>query len=272
MVAKIFSGFILAFCLLSHSLIWAASGSNGFSVSSSATKESLQYSPEQIVRFAKKVETVMAKKGAYVAILARKGRPASEMPQGMVYTHTAFAVYSTITTKDGRQLPGYAIYNLYQRADQPDVSDLVTDFPPDFFAGVAELEAGLILPSPKLQQRLLATITSPTYGALHDSHYSVIANPFTLGRQNCTEFVLDVINAAIYQTDDITRIKMNERDYFQAQQVNVNPFKLLLGSWFTSEVSLSDQPGDAVTATFTTIGEYLLKYDKGAELLRVLPD
>nr|WP_320011580.1 DUF2145 domain-containing protein [uncultured Desulfobulbus sp.] len=271
MLRKIVYGAVLSLSLLCSSLVWSASGSSGFSVSSTDKGEVLQYSPEQIVHFAKKVEEVMARKGAYVAILARKGRPASEMPEGMVYTHTAFAVYSTITTQDGRQVPGYAIYNLYQRAEQPDVSDLVTDFPPDFFAGVAELEAGLIIPSPRLQQRLLATITSPVYGRLHDPHYSVIANPFTLGRQNCTEFVLDVLNAAIYQTDDIKQIKMNERAYFHAQPVNVNPFKLLLGSVFSSEVSLSDQPGDAVTATFTKIGEYLLKYDKGAEVLTVLP-
>ncbi|MDD2462729.1 MAG: DUF2145 domain-containing protein [Desulfobulbus sp.] len=265
---KIF-GIGLVCWLLQSSL---ACGSVGFSSASSQAGETMQYKPEQILRFAKKVEKILAEKGAYVAILARKGRPKSEMPQGMAFTHTAFAVYSQISTKDGRKVPGYAIYNLYQQDKHPDVSDLVVDYPPDFFAGVADLEAGVIIPSPKLQQRLLATITSPVYPSLHDSHYSVIANPFTLGRQNCTEFVLDVINAAIYQTEDINRIKGNEKAYFQAQEVNVNPFKLLLGSMFTDEVSLSDQPDDVVTATFETIGEYLVKYDKGAEVLTVMPD
>nr|WP_321466445.1 DUF2145 domain-containing protein [uncultured Desulfobulbus sp.] len=248
-----------------------AFSASGFSSASSQAGENLQFKPEQVLAFAKKVEKIMAEKGAYVAILARKGRPASEMPEGMAFTHTAFAVYSEISTKDGRKIPGYAVYNLYQQSDRPDVSALVVDYPPDFFAGVAELEAGVIIPSPRLQQRLLKTITSPTYAALHDSHYSVIANPFTLGRQNCTEFVLDVINAAIYQTDDINRIKVNEKNYFEPQKVNVNPFRLLLGSMFTDEVSLSDQPGDAVTATFEKIGAYLVKYDKGAEVLTVLP-
>lgn len=255
--------------LLQASLVF---GSTGFSSASSQAGETLKYKPEQILGFAKKVEKVMAEKGAYVAILARKGRPKSEMPEGMAFTHTAFAVYSEIKTADGRTVPGYAVYNLYQQEKHPDVSDLVIDYPADFFAGVAELEAGIIIPSPKLQKRLLATISSPVYASLHDSRYSVIANPFTLGRQNCTEFVLDVLHAAIYQTDDIHRIKINERAYFQAQAVNVNPFKLLMGSMFTDEVSLSDQPGEAKTATFEKIGEYLVKYDKGAEVLTVLPD
>lgn len=244
----------------------------GFSSASSQAGETLHFSPEQILRFAKKVEKVMADKGAYVAIVARKGRPKSEMPQGMAFTHTAFAVYSQISTQDGRKVPGYVIYNLYQQDKQPDVSDLVVDYPPEFFAGVAELEAGVIIPSLTLQKRLLTTITSPLYQSLHDARYSVIANPYTLGRQNCTEFVLDVINASIYQTSDINRIKANEKAYFIAQEVNVNPFKLLLGSMFSDEVALSDQSGQPVTATFERIGEFLVQYDRGAAVMTVLPD
>lgn len=243
----------------------------GFSSASNQAGETLHFSPEQIIHFSKKVEKTLAAKGAHVAILARKGRPASEMPEGMNFTHTAFVVYSQITTSDGRKVPGYAIYNLYQQDKNPDVSDLVQDFPVDFFAGVATLEAGIIIPSPELQKRLLAIIGTPAYAALHDPHYSVIANPYTLGRQNCTEFVLDVTNAAIYQTNDIKTIKANEKEFFVAQKVNVNPFKLLLGSMFSAEVSTSDQPGPPETATFEAIGRYLEKYDAGAEVLTVLP-
>ena len=215
----------------------------------------------------------MADKGAYVAVLARMGRPRSELPEGMHFTHVAFAVYSEITTNDGRKVPGYAIYNLYQKNEQPDASALVQDFPVDFFAGVAELEAGIIIPSAELQKRLLNVIGSPGYSKLHEPHYSVIANPYTLGRQNCTEFVLDIINAAIYQTDDIAKIKANEKAYFVGQKVKVNPFKLMLGSMFSKEVSTSDHNnGETITATFETISQYLGKYDEGAETLTVVPD
>lgn len=244
----------------------------GFSSSSSSEAEQPHFKAEQIIKFSKKVEKTLAAKGARVAILARMGRPASELPEGMHFTHVAFVVYSEITTKDGRKLPGYAIYNLYQQNDHPDISDLVQDYPVDFFSGVAELEAGIIIPSAELQMRLLEVISSPTYAALHDPHYSVIANPYTLGRQNCTEFVLDVTNAAIYRTGDINKIKANEKAYFVAQKVNVNPFKLILGSMFSKEVSTADQPGEPVTATFETIGAYLGKYDQGSEILNVKPD
>jgi hypothetical protein len=231
-----------------------------------------QFPAEQIIQFSKQVEKRLAVKGAHVAILARAGRPASEMPEGMHFTHVSFALYSQITTADGRKIPGYALYNLYQSNEKPDTSSLIQDFPVDFFAGVAMLEAGVIIPSANLQKRLLETITSPTYRNLHDPRYSAIANPYTLGRQNCTEHTLDVINAAIYQTDDIKRIKAAEKKYFVSQTVNVSGLKLALGSLFSAEITLSDQPGTPVTATFETIADYLQKYDEGSEMFIITPE
>ncbi len=230
------------------------------------------YAPELVIKFAKKVERVLAQKGARVAIIARVGQDRSELPEGIRFTHTAIAVYSKITTADGRKIPGYAIYNLYQRNKEPSISDLVRDFPVDFFAGVKLLEAGIIIPTPALQKRLLAVLTSPTYETLHESHYSIIANPFTLGYQNCTEHTLDVLTAAIYETDNIQRIKANEKAYFSAQTVNVNPFKLFLGSVFASEVTTSDHPNAPVTATFTTIAAFLTKYHAASKVMIVKGD
>jgi hypothetical protein len=230
------------------------------------------FPPEQIIRFSKQVERVLAAKGARVAIVARAGRRAAELPEGMHFTHVSFLLYSEITTADGRKLHGYVVYNEYQSNEHPDTSSLVQDFPVDFFAGVAELEAGVIIPSPRLQMRLFDTITSPIYRQLHDPHYSAIANPYTLGRQNCTEHTLDVINAAIYQTEDVNKIKAAEKAYFVAQPVNVSGFKLMLGSIFSSEITLSDQPGSPVTATFETIAQYLQKYDEGSEVFNITPE
>ncbi len=242
---------------------------NSFSASSAHARP--HFSPEQIIGFAKKVERTMAAEGARVAIVARMGRPLTDMPEGMHFTHVAFAVYSAITKANGEAVPGYAIYNLYQKDGKPDASELVQDFPVDFFAGVAQLEAGILIPSPELQQRLVDVISSTTYTALHEPRYSLIANPYTLGRQNCTEFVLDIVNAAIYQTNSIKVIKANTKAFFKAQPVNVSPFKLMLGSMFTAEVTTSDQQGKPVTATFEKISDYLLTYDRGAKVVSITP-
>ncbi len=244
----------------------------GFSSPSSGAADETHFSPDQIAAFAKKVEKAMAATGARVAIVGRVGVPLDQVPEGFHYSHVGFAVYSQITTADGRIVPGYAMYNLYQEDAHPEVSDLVQDYPVDFFSGAQRLDAGVVIPSEALQNRILDVITSPTYAALHDPHYSIIANPFTLGRQNCTEFVLDVITSAIYKTDDIASIKAAEMAYFVAQPVTVNPVKLLVGSLFMPGVSTSDQPAEPVTATFERISDFVRKYDAGSQAFTVLSE
>jgi hypothetical protein len=261
----------LIICILSLCLWGTAAAAPGFSSASSGGCETTNFKAEEIITFAKKVERTLASKGAHVAILARMGRPLSEMPRGMRFTHVAFVVYSQIQTADGRTLPGYAIHNLYQYDDKPNTSRLVIDYPVDFFSGVAHMEAGILIPSAELQQRLIKVIASPAYAAVHEPRYSVIANPYNEGRQNCTEFILDVINSAIYQTSNVKQLKQVAQKFFVAQPVEVNPFKLLLGSVFSAEVATSDHPSKPVTATFERISDYLLKYDQGAEVLTVKP-
>jgi hypothetical protein len=261
----------LIICILSLCLWGTAAAAPGFSSASSGGGETTNFKAEEIITFAKKVERTLASKGAHVAILARMGRPLSEMPRGMRFTHVAFVVYSQIQTADGRTLPGYAIHNLYQYDDKPNTSRLVIDYPVDFFSGVAHMEAGILIPSAELQQRLIKVIASPAYAAVHEPRYSVIANPYNEGRQNCTEFVLDVINSAIYQTSNVKQLKQVAQKFFVAQPVEINPFKLLLGSVFSAEVTTSDHPSRPMTATFERISDYLLKYDQGAEVLTVKP-
>ena len=244
--------------------------SSAFAGSSQATGET-HFKPEEIIHFAKQVERTLAGKGARVAIIARVGRVRDKLPEGINYTHVGIAVYSQISTADGRKIPGYTMYNLYQSAEQPDRSDLIQDFPVDFFAGVEVMEAGIIIPTPVLQKRILKVLVSSTYKELHNPDYSVIANPFTLDLQNCTEHTLDVITAAIYETSDIEVIKANEKAYFDPQPVNINPFKLLLGSMLVADVATSDHPDSPVTSTFTTIGQFLTKYNAASEILTITP-
>jgi len=233
---------------------------NSHAASSQANGE-VHFSADETVKFSKQVEKSLAEKGARVFIVSRVGRPVKELPPGFNYTHTGIGVYSIITTTDGKKIPGYTMYNLYQKNEQPNQSELIQDYPVDFFSGVYKLEAGIIIPKPELQKRLLQVINSDTYRDLHNPKYSAIANPFNSTYQNCTEHTLDVLNAAIYNTSDIELLKTNSKEYFDAQRVKVNPFKMMLGSIFSADIAISDHDENVETATFTTIGEYLQEYD-----------
>ena len=166
-------------------------------------------------------------------------------------------MYSDIETEDDRTVPGYAIYNLYQLKDDPSRSNLVVDFPLDFLAGSHAAKAGVIIPTRDLQKRILEVINSDSYEKLHNPAYSAISNPYNAKYQNCTEHVLDVLNAAIYQIDDIKQLKINTQAHFDAQELKISPFKLFLASLFMSEVKTSDHKRGIKTTTFRSIANYL---------------
>jgi hypothetical protein len=212
---------------------------------------------EDIASLSKKVEKYAAEQGARVFFIARQGRPTKELPDGVIYTHVSYAVYSNIETVDGKTVPGYAVYNLYQLKDDPSRSNLVVDFPLDFLAGAHAAKAGVIIPTQDLQKRLLEIINSNSYKKLHNPDYSAISNPYNAKYQNCTEHVLDVLNAAIYQTDDIEQLKINIQAHFVAKELRINPFKLFLGALFKSEIKTSDHVSGIKTTTFGSIANYL---------------
>jgi len=216
---------------------------------------------EQVEVFAKQVEHYAAGQGARAFIIARVGRPESELPKGIKFTHTAVALYSEISLDSGEKVKGYAIHNLYQKAGQGDKSELVIDYPVDFFWGVSALKAGIIIPNADVQQRIIDVIASGKDKQLHNENYSVIANPFNNDFQNCTEHTLNIINAGIYQTTDIKMLKSSAEQHFQAQRVKINPLKLLLGNIFVDDVSTKDHRGKVKTTTFSTIGQYLRDND-----------
>ena len=187
-----------------------ASSISGFAASSQANGD-MNFSSDDIIKFSKKVERSLAAKGARIFIISRVGRPVNELPPGFKYTHTGIGVYSIITTADGKKIPRYTMYNLYQNTDQPDQSELIQDFSVDFFSGVHKLKAGIIIPKPELQKRLLQALNSDAYKKSHNPKYSAIANPFNSTFQNCTEHTLDVLNSAIYKTSDVKQLKRNSK-------------------------------------------------------------
>lgn len=255
-------GLILACLCLPHVQAYAGSASGG----------EPHFSAEQLVTLSKNVEHAIAARGARVALVSRVGRPPDELPEGIEFTHVAFAVYSQITTDDGRVVPGYAMYNLYQSDERPNSSFLKQDYPLDYYAAVYELKAGIIIPDRKLQNRLLKVIFSSTYPALHNPRYSATSNPFNDRYQNCTEFVLDVMNAAIYDTSDYRRIKANEAAYFEPEPVRVGAVKLLLGSLFVPDITTSDHSGPVATATFGSIARYMQRHGIADEVFTVSLD
>lgn len=161
--------------------------------------------------------------------------------------------------ENGETEKGYSLHNLYQTKDAANRSELVMNYPADFFWSAKSLKAGIIIPNRALQLRLIELIASGEAATLHEPRYSAISNPFDKRYQNCTEYVLDVLNAAIYQTVNRDQLKANAKAYFSPTVIQKSPFKIALGSLFLKEITKKDHRGPVATATFTSIGQYLVE-------------
>ena len=248
----------LAVTLLLPSLSWAGSTENAPRV----------LPMKKVAAYADFIQRDLAARGANVAIVARVGRDPETLPGGINYTHVAYWVYSKITRTDGTTYNGYRVYNLYQQAGDPTVSRLVQDRPADFFAGVFELDAGVIIPDARLQQKLLKAIAGPAYTKLHNANYSVLANPMTPKFQNCTEHTLDVLMASLYATDNQAQIKANIDAHFAPQPVKIGGLKRMFAPATSAALTTKDHGPQVRTATFGSIARFMASNDLSDQIYR----
>lgn len=239
---------------------------------SSARAVAAHFTAPEAAAFSKQIERDLAARGARVAMVFRSGRPRESLPEGISYTHGAFFVHRAIRTADGRTLSGYAVYNLYAgdgTAWPKDESRLVQDYPFDFTRGSTVDDVAVIIPSPEMQQRLLAVIDSPTYAKVHNPSYSLVANPWSRKYQNCNNFMLNVLAAAAWQTDDPAKITANLKAHYEPTIVKAGPLMRLFGPIADSRLRTDDQKGPIRTSTNESIAAFMQKHGLLQEAYRL---
>jgi hypothetical protein len=227
---------------------------------SSAHVVAAHFTAEQAAAFSKQVERDLAAKGARVAMVFRAGRGRDQLPEGISYTHGAFWVYRTIQTADGQSLSGYAVYNLYAgdgKTWPTTESRLVQDFPLDFTRGSTVNDMAVIIPSPEMQRRILEVIDSPTYQKVHNPAYSLVANPWARKYQNCNNFMLDVIAAGVWRTDDPDRITADLKAHYKPTIVKANAILRFFGPIADKRLRTDDQHGPIRTATYESLAAFM---------------
>jgi hypothetical protein len=227
---------------------------------------------EEARAFSKEIEQTLAARGAVVAIVFRAGRPREDLPEGFAYTHGAFWVYQPARLPDGREVKGYAVQNLYSGdGDSLPVtkSKLVQDFPFDFAAGSHEDDVAIIVPTREVQQRLYGVIASPAYSALHVDEYSLVSNPADARYQNCNEFMLDVLAAAVWETADYAQIKVNLAASFKPSRVKAGGLKRLFAPLVDGRLRTGDHDGPVETATFESLAAFMQTHGYAQDVLQL---
>lgn len=229
----------------------------GFSAEAPAAP---RLSAEQAALFAKQIERDLAAKGARLALVFRTGEPRDTLPEGISYTHGGFWTYVPISLDDGRVVNGYAIYNLYRgdgKSLPTDQSYLHQDYPIDFTVATGMDDVGVIIPTPEMQRRILAIMDGPDYRKLHIAAYSLVSNPLDIKYQNCTEFMLDIIASAAWQTSDMKQIKANLKAHFKPTEVKTSAFERFFAPIAHKEIKTDDQNSRIVTATYDSLVAFM---------------
>jgi hypothetical protein len=246
---------VSALIVAAQAFLTVSAGAGGSEASNCGSEK---YGEAPIRSFAQRINDRLDEEKVNVAIIARTGRPRAELPEGIRYTHVALTVFEPVQTPDGTVAYTYTVYNLYQGDEgRNDRSYLSQDFTYDFVSGVMEADVAVCVPTEELQQRLLAVIRSPTYQTVHNPDYNLLTNPWVDRYDNCVTHMVKVCFAAIYQTDDRSRIYENMRSYFQPARIRLGLFKSI-GSGFVTGISHKDKdPAGLQTASYGSLKSFL---------------
>jgi len=187
----------------------------------------------------------LAAKNVKLAIVSRAGQTREKLPEGVMFTHSAFFSRND----DG----GYDVYNLYHGETNRLRSSLVTDTPADFLRLLQERDAGILIPDRETQDQLHAFLESPDYPAVHQPDYSLISNPLDLRWQNCNELMLYAIAASIWDTTDREVLRDKLRETITPTELKVSPLRRHFGPMIDERLILDDHGEKVLTTTFGTL-------------------
>lgn len=188
-------------------------------------------------------------KGVKIAIISRAGQAREKLPDGILFTHSAFWV----ANDNG----GYDVYNLYHGEKNRLISSLVTDTPADFLRLTQEPDVGILVPSLAAQDRITAYIKSPAYGAVHQVNYSLISNPLNARFQNCNEFMLDTLAALFWETENTAQIKARLSKELTPAVIQASWARRTIGPKVDERLIMDDQKNPIITATRATLSQFL---------------
>lgn len=208
------------------------------------------FDAETLDKYGKTITAELRKKNVKAAIVSRSGQPRSKLPEGILFTHSAFFLYQPETEN-------YAVYNLYHGEENRLISSLVADTPADFLRLLRERDAGFIIPDAATQEQLYNYILSPQYGAVHQANYSLISNPYDARFQNCNEYMLDTLAAMVWDTTDSLVIKARFQETLRPSELKASLIRRHIGPFVDERLVMTDQGDKIWTTTSQTLANFL---------------
>jgi len=125
--------------------------------------------------------------GASLALIARAGQDLTKW--GLHYSHMG------LVWRDHPKGKWTVVHELNQCGTA--TSEIYDEGLGNFFLDdLWRMEAVILVPSPEMQQRLVAVLSTQKHVPFHQSRYSMVAYPFSTRYQNSNQWMLEVLAAA----------------------------------------------------------------------------
>ena len=203
------------------------------------------FPPEVLKDYGQQIQDELNRRDVRLAIISRAGQTRDKLPEGVMFTHSAFF------RRNGDY--GYDVYNLYHGEENRLRSSLVTDTSADFLRLLQERDAGVLIPDAATQELLYDFLESPEYSVVHQPDYSLISNPLDLRWQNCNELMLYAIGAAIWDTTDRAALRNSLAETITPTELKVSKMRRHFGPMIDERLILDDHGEKVLTTTFGTL-------------------
>merc|ERR1711916_202066 len=115
-------------------------------------------------------------------------------------------------------------------------------------------------------------MASESYEALHVPAYSLVSNVGDPEFQNCNEFMLDVMAAGIWETDNYAQLKANLAAHFDGTEIEAGLLARMFAPMADPRIRTEDHAGAIRTATYESLASFLLENDRLQETFILMRD
>jgi hypothetical protein len=187
------------------------------------------------------LEAEHARSGMQVAVLARAGQDLGKY--GLRYSHLGLAYRTT----DGRGQPVWRVVHKLNQCGTADAAIYRQGLGEFFLDDLFRYEAAWAVPTPEVQQRLLALLRDERRATgLHQRPYSIVAYPWATRYQQSNQWAIETLAAAMEpaaQSREQAQAWLKFKGY-QPTTLRLGPLTRLGGRVSAANVAFDDHPDE----------------------------
>ncbi|KGP62891.1 hypothetical protein EP47_07765 [Legionella norrlandica] len=246
------------YCLLGLIILFSTTAQAG------TTCTQNQFKPELFInasRSALAIQKDLNRSAATVALIARVG--SNLQKYGLHYSHIGFAV------KNYPGRPGqWTVLHLLNECGTTNSSLYAQGLMNFFMDNLYSMDYQIMIPDTATQNKVKTMLMPDTVKQMHNSHYNMIAYPFSAKYQNSNQWILEVIAISLNPNTPHSHTAAQHyllKTGYRPSLIHINPMEKIGASMFNKHIAFDDHPfaeqksHNFSTVTVISIENYLKK-------------